>query len=123
MLGDALSAHERALQFGGRDGIHDINLIESAIARPYTGYYRSIHKKAAALVESASCNHGFVDGNKRTSVILMHLLVAKSGYQLNPAGENIAQETEDMVLETVTGQMDFDERVNWFKRRLVKSQT
>jgi prophage maintenance system killer protein len=39
--------------------------------RPYNGYYRPIEKKAAALVESMGGNHGFIDGNKRTAVILI----------------------------------------------------
>jgi prophage maintenance system killer protein len=29
-----------------------------------------------------SGNHGFVDGNKRTTIILAHLLLSKSGYSL-----------------------------------------
>ncbi|MSO89334.1 MAG: hypothetical protein EXQ89_05135 [Rhodospirillaceae bacterium] len=49
----------------------NIGLIESAIARPYSGYYRSIVKKAAALLESMASNHGFADGNKRTTLILV----------------------------------------------------
>ena len=76
------SAHRRALQTGGRDGVSDLNLIESAIARPYNGYYRPISRKAAALVQSVACNHGFVDGNKRTSLILMHTLSVQSDYLL-----------------------------------------
>ena len=65
---DALSAQERALTFGGLDGISNLSLVESAIARSYTGYYLPIWKKAAALVESMAGNHGFADGNKRTTL-------------------------------------------------------
>src|SRR5438445_194495 len=46
-------------------------MIESAIGRPYTGYYPRLHQKAAALVESLVRNHGFIDGNKRTAFIIL----------------------------------------------------
>jgi death-on-curing protein len=36
-------------EFGGLPGIRDVGAIESALARPYCGYYRAIEKKAAAL--------------------------------------------------------------------------
>ena len=71
-LADALSAHERALRFGGRPGVVNLGSIESAIARPYSGYHRAIGRKAAALVESMVGNHGFADGNKRTTLILLN---------------------------------------------------
>ena len=57
-------------------------MVESAVARPYSGYHLRIENKAAALVESVAQNHGFLDGNKRTSVILLHTLLNKSGYEL-----------------------------------------
>ena len=38
-LADVIEAHERALRFGGRAGVLSLDLVESAIARPYTGYY------------------------------------------------------------------------------------
>ncbi|MCH7539555.1 MAG: Fic family protein [Proteobacteria bacterium] len=59
-------------------------MVDSAISRPYNGYYRPIARKVAALVESMATNHGFTDGNTRTSLILMHTLLVKSGYELVP---------------------------------------
>ena len=41
--------------------------VESALYRPQTGYYRDLIEEAAALWESLSQNHPFVDGNKRTA--------------------------------------------------------
>ena len=80
-LGDAIGAHERTInEFGGRPGIQDIGRVEAAIGRPYNGYYRAIYRKAAALIQSVAINHGFIDGNKRTALILFYLLIEKSGY-------------------------------------------
>jgi len=120
-LGDALSAHEEALKYGGRTGIHDYGLIESALARPYSGYYRTISRKAAALVESFASNHGFLDGNKRTTLILLNLLLAKSGYKvaLDSASKNA--EVEDIIMMVVKHQIRFDDLVTWIERRLTKN--
>ena len=119
-LADALSAHERALQYGGLGGIPNIELVESAIARPYSGYYRPIAKKVAALVQSVATNHGFADGNKRTTVILSDLLLSKSGYEIRaaPGDVNIALALEEIILETAQGTIGFDELVAWFKLRI-----
>ena len=107
------------MEYGGRPGIRDEALIEAAIGRPYTGYYRPIAKKAAALVESVAMNHGFVDGNKRTAVQLMEQLIDRSGYELrfkDSATEN--DEVENMILDVVNHEMGFEQLVNWFKSRL-----
>jgi death-on-curing protein len=122
-LADALSAHDRALTYGGLPGIPNIGLVESAIARPYNGYYRTIHQKAAALVESGARNHGFADGNKRTTLILLQTLLTKSGYDLlsASAGESIEQAVEEVILASVMGQMNFDQLCAWFEARIRKA--
>ena len=118
-LTDALSAHETALTFGGLPGGLNIALVESALGRPYNGYYSSIYKKAAALVDSMSKNHGFLDGNKRTTLLLLHILLARSGYLLVSIGrESIDIAVEDMILDVVNHKMTFDGVVTWFKARI-----
>ena len=60
---DALYAHARLIErFGGSTGIRDRNGLESALARPRSGYYKDIIQEAAALWESLSQNHPFIDG-------------------------------------------------------------
>ncbi len=59
----------KALCDGGAPGILNPSAVESALARPYHGYHRHIHEKAAALVHGIVSNHGFVDGNKRTALV------------------------------------------------------
>ncbi|MCZ6455412.1 MAG: type II toxin-antitoxin system death-on-curing family toxin [Alphaproteobacteria bacterium] len=122
-LNDVIGAHERALQFGGRPGIQNIDLIESAIGRPYTGYYRPIVRKTAALVQSLATNHGFVDGNKRTTVYLMDLLLERSGYTLSAIEPNsLADEVEQMIMDVVTHRIDFDDLVEWFQNRIERKE-
>jgi prophage maintenance system killer protein len=37
----------------------------------------------------AGGSHGFTDGNKRTTLILLHTLITNSGYRLVPVGTRI----------------------------------
>ena len=63
---EVLAAHARLIAvFGGAQGIRDRGALEAALARPQSGYYEDIIQQAAALLESLSENHPFVDGNKR----------------------------------------------------------
>jgi death on curing protein len=114
-----LAAHNFALTFGGLQGIRDIGAIEAAIARPYCGYYGSIAKKAAALVQSLASNHGFIDGNKRTALLMVNLLLERSGYYLGAKSRRALNiETEAMILDLVEHRMSFDDVVAWFARRV-----
>jgi death-on-curing protein len=63
---EVVTVHFRLIaRFGGSLGIRDLGALESALARPQTGYYHDLIQEAAALWESLSQNHPFVDGNKR----------------------------------------------------------
>lgn len=62
-------------------------------------------------------NHGFVDGNKRTTLILVHTLLTKSGYELDALGNDINIEIEELILGAAAG-IPFDEIVTWFTARL-----
>jgi death on curing protein len=117
-----LIAHELVVSlFGGRRGILNQASIESAIGRPYSGYHRSIARKAAALVQSLAQNHGFVDGNKRTALSAMSILLYRSGYMLHAGSEDqLNDEAEAMVLAVANHRMEFDAIVVWLRERLAK---
>ena len=118
-----MAAHELALSFGGRAGIRDQGSIEAAIARPYNGYYRSIAHKAAALVHSLALNHGFIDGNKRTALYLVNLLILRSGYAFNVSDRRrLETDMENMLLALVDHRMTFDELLAWFKQRIISQR-
>jgi death-on-curing protein len=116
-LADALAGHEEALVYGGRDGIISLHLIESAIARPYSGYHRSMATKSAALLHAMVNNHGFVDGNKRTAWLLVELLIERSGYRLDIPDD---ARVDDLVVDVASGKLTFKEIAEWFARYLVR---
>ena len=92
------------------------NAIKSAIARPYHGYHRLIYQKAAALLHGVVSNHGFVDGNKRTALYLIELLVQRSDYDFVECDEVVA----DVITSVASGEMGYEELVDWFRGRLVR---
>lgn len=92
-------------------------MIESALGRPYCGYYKPIAKKSAALLHSMVNNHGFVDGNKRTAWFLVEILIERSGYMLNIDDD---EPVDDLVVDVASGQIGFDELVEWFKLRVIR---
>ena len=122
-LDDALSAHVVALQSGGLDGVLDQGRIEAAIARPYVGYFRAIEDKASAVFEAIVNNHGFVDGNKRTAILLTDLLIKKSGYLLVSANplEDLNLAIEELAVAVASGNCEFEMIATWFNERLVRS--
>lgn len=117
-LADALTAHDEALTYGGRDGITSLDLIESALGRPYSGYHRTISKKAAALLQSMVKNHGFVDGDKRTAWILVELLIVRSGYALGVAE---AERIDDFVVAVASGEVEMAAIEEWFRASIGKA--
>jgi prophage maintenance system killer protein len=67
-------------------------------------------------------NHGFADGNKRTALILVDLLLTKSGFHIEPIdGEVLEDALEQMVLNSVTHQLSFDALAAWFHARVRKT--
>ncbi len=83
-LEDILAIHEDQIErFGGGHGVRDMGQLEAALFRPQTGYYPDLVAEAAALWESLSQNHPFIDGNKRAAFAGMHTFLLINGWRLN----------------------------------------
>ena len=82
-IDEVLAAHARLIaRFGGADGLRDRGALEAALARPQAGYYEDLIQQAAALLESLSQNHPFLDGNKRTAIAVAAAFLRVNGYRL-----------------------------------------
>src|SRR5687768_16180909 len=80
---DVLAIHEDQIErFGGASGIRDRGLLEAALFRPQTGYYADLIDEAAALWESLSQNHPFIDGDKRTAFAVAFAFLVINGARL-----------------------------------------
>ena len=79
-VADILAIHQDLItRYSGSPGLRDPGLLEAAIFRPQTGYYPDLLAEAAALWESLSQNHAFVDGNKRVGFAATYAFLAING--------------------------------------------
>jgi death on curing protein len=82
-VAEVLAIHEDQIkQYGGSQGVRDPGQLEAALFRPQTGYYRDLIAEAAALWESLSQNHPFIDGNKRTAFAVTCTFLTVNGIAL-----------------------------------------
>ncbi len=81
-----LAIHDEQLaEHGGQTGVRDLGLLESALTRPRNGYSYGEHSLpvlAASLAFGIARNHPFIDGNKRTSLVVMELFLMLNGLEL-----------------------------------------
>ncbi|MDZ7693877.1 MAG: type II toxin-antitoxin system death-on-curing family toxin [Balneolaceae bacterium] len=73
--------------YGGKQGIRDEGLLESALAQPQASFggeyvHNSIFEMAAAYGFHICKNHPFFDGNKRTALVAIYTFLYVNGYRL-----------------------------------------
>jgi death-on-curing protein len=89
-LPDILAMHMVLIkEYGGSDGVRDMGALESAVARPQSGYYKDVIESAAALLESLAMNHPFIDGNKRVAFAATDVFLKINGFRFDLNSEEI----------------------------------
>lgn len=111
---DVLIIHaDQISRYGGVLGVRDPGLLEAALFRPQTGHYPTLIDEAAALWESLSQNHPFVDGNKRTAFAATYVFLSINGLTIVATD----QDTQSFVLGLYdTGQLKFERLREWLSR-------
>lgn len=80
---EVLAIHKILIdRYGGSHGLRDAGALESALYRPQTGYYEDLIQEAAALWESLSQNHPFIDGNKRAAFAATYTFLSVNGTKI-----------------------------------------
>ena len=115
-IGEVLQIHLRLINdYGGTHGIRDKGLLESAVFRPQIGYYSSIAEEAAALLESLTNNHPFLDGNKRVAFAVAHTFQLVNGCDLEL--EPLAA-YEFMIQSIARGEFRFGQLLEWITKHI-----
>src|SRR5271170_2631668 len=116
-VAEVLAMHvDQIERYGGRHGVRDPGLLESALFRPQTGYYADLIEEAAALWESISQNHPFIDGNKRTAFAACYTFLAVNGARLMAD----SRKTQNFLLALYEkDQFTFDKLVPWLRKHVV----
>ena len=117
----AIALHAEQLRaWGGGQGIRDQGLLESALARPrnVAAYGEpDLAELAASYAYGLAKNHPFVDGNKRTALVVCETFIIDNGGWLN------ASDPEAAVLfeELAAGDLTEDELAEWLRERVESS--
>lgn len=111
-----IAIHARLLsEFGGTDGIRDMGLLESAIARPH---HLKQYEPQSSLLDQVSIlvcgliqNHPFVDGNKRVGAVVCELCLFKAGYFLSASEE----EKYRVIMRIAAGELNAVDFTVWLQ--------
>lgn len=104
-------------RFGGSHGVRDFGLLESALYRPQTGYYADLIDEAAALWESLSMNHPFIDGNKRIAFATTDIFLRMNGFHIKAN----ALETYAFIDSLhSSGRFEHKQLADWLRANTVK---
>jgi death on curing protein len=85
---ETLTIHAQQLSaHGGSEGVRDEGMLESALARPlnllaYSEESPSLAQLAAAYGFGIAKNHPFVDGNKRTALVVTFTFLLVNGIRI-----------------------------------------
>jgi len=79
--------HAEALaEYGGKEGLRDEGMLQSALARARNLFFyqdvSNLAVLAAAYAFGIARNHPFIDGNKRAALLTIGLFLEKNGFEL-----------------------------------------
>jgi len=116
-LEQILVIHQDQIErYGGRHGLRDLSLLESAVFRPQSSFsekdlYKTIFDKTAALMYSLILNHPFIDGNKRTGIVSGMVFLELNGFRL----EVSTKELTKIAFKIESKELNLKNVVEWLK--------
>jgi death-on-curing protein len=120
---EAMVLHDMQLvAFGGTAGIRDMALLESALVRPrnimnYESPKPSLARLAAAYAFGIIKNHPFVDGNKRTGLVVAFAFLELNGIEMNSSEE----ETYQVFIDLASGKLSENFLSIWIEENSAKA--
>jgi death-on-curing protein len=114
---------EQIAEHGGLAGIKDEGLLESALARPENLYAYGkpdIIELAAAYGFGIARNHAFVDGNKRTSLVVTELFLDLNGWELTATDAEVVRVW--MALADSQSDMTETKFTDWLREKVAAYQ-
>jgi len=117
-LQDVLILHKDQMdRHGGRAGIRDIGLLESAVAMPQASFggrflHTDLFEMAAAYLFHIVRNHPFVDGNKRTGLVAALVFLELNGCPAKPSNRALV----DLTLAVAEGRKSKSAIAEFFRK-------
>jgi len=109
--------HQRQLaEHGGATGVRDAGLLASALDRPqnllaYEEPAPDIARLASAYGFGIARDHPFVDGNKRTALVVMLVFLKLNGMEITATGP----ETYEIMIALAQGRLDEVGLADWLR--------
>ncbi len=94
-LDEVLAIHaDQIRRYGGKGGIRDLALLQSALGTTKTTFdgnylHTDLFEMAAAYLFHIVRNHPFVDGNKRTGLMVALVFLGLNGFELTADPEEL----------------------------------
>lgn len=118
---DIINLHSKIIAAtGGLDGVRNVGLIEAALQLPFQTFdgnelYPSDIDKIARLSFSLTCNHPFLDGNKRIGAFALAICLKLNSYKTNISDDELSK----MFLSLAAGNVDFDSFKKWVEEHII----
>ena len=115
-----LAIHQRQLaEHGGDGGLRDEGLLASALARPrnlfaYGDPQPDLPALAASYAFGLARNHPFVDGNKRTALVVCRTFLILNGSDIDAS----PQEKYVMLFKLAEGLLTEQKYADWIRKHL-----
>jgi death-on-curing protein len=112
-----LQLHQEQLaEFGGMSGIRDADLLDSALCRArnvwaYSSPKPDVVRMAASYAFGLAKNHPFMDGNKRTALVVCLTFLRLNGFELTAS----QQERIQAVLSLASGAVNEAQFEAWLR--------
>lgn len=117
-----LAIHEAQIaEHGGKAGIRDIGLLESALNRPKNrAHYGQPDGAdlAAAYIFAIASNHPFFDGNKRVALVVGEAFLLDNGFELVAEDDEVLR----IILGVAAGAYAEASLAKWIRRRMVEAK-
>jgi len=118
ILSEVIELHRRTIEeHGGKTGVRDKGLLESALLRCQSGYYETFAEQAAALLQSLCMNHCFIDGNKRVALLATVVFLKLNGFNLKATNQELVSL---IINDVIINKMDVPQLSQWLGTRLLK---
>jgi len=117
-VSEVMQLHEKLIaKTGGLGGVRDMGLLESAVlncSQTFGGeeLYPDVTDKAAQMAFGICKNHPFSDGNKRTAILSMLMMLRVNGVILRYTQKELI----DLGLGIADGRIDDKGILDWIKR-------
>ena len=106
--------HEQLAEHGGAEGVRDLNMLESALARPLdlVAYGApDAADLAASYAFGIARDHPFVDGNKRAAAVVSETFLRLNGFSLDCDDVELVA----TFLGLAAGELTVEELTLWFR--------